>query len=377
MRPGRILLFLLAVVLTLFVLSLAITNQRWGGGMLFHESSGDLLAHDTVTHDELYSDNAVNETSRADPAAHDSLPAVTATDLTVAVAAAPYYPGDALRDSLAKGRQVRILYYGDSQVEGDRVTSLLRKQLREEGGGTGPGLISPVMPVMYTRSYVVRSSSNWKRYTLLDYRKGSIPHNRMGPMLAISRFTPPADTLEARSFASVKINPVPGADASVSKYERLRIFYGNNFDTILVGIRSGSKLVDFAMLQMGEGPLEYAVPLPSISDITVEFTGRNSPDIYGLSLESDAGVIIDNVPVRGSAGLEFVMTDIKGIEGCLAKLKPDIIFLQFGLNVVRNVRSEYHYYEEGLVKQIEYLKQASGGVPVGAGECDGYGSEGK
>ncbi len=364
MRPGRILLFLLAVVLTLFVLSLAITHQRSGRGPLLHESSDDTLSHDTVTHDELFSDTTLNETPVADTAAQESQPAVSDPDLPAATVAVPYYPGDALRDSLAKGSQVRILYYGDSQVEGDRVTSLLRRQLREEGGGTGPGLISPVMPVMYTRSYVVRSSSNWKRYTLLDYRTGSFPHNRMGPMLAISRFTPPGDTLETRSFASVKINPVPGADASVSKYDKLRIFYGNNFDTILVGIRSGSQLVDFAMLQMGEGPLEYTMPLPSISDITVEFTGRNSPDIYGLSLESDEGVIIDNVPVRGSAGLEFVMTDIRGIEGCMEKLKPDIIFLQFGLNVVRNVRSEYHYYEEGLAKQIEYLKQASGGVPV-------------
>ncbi len=137
-----------------------------------------------------------------------SLP-VPDPDLPAATVAAPYYPGDALRDSLAKGRQVRILYYGDSQVEGDRVTSLLRKQLREEGGGTGPGLISPVMPVMYTRSYVVRSSSNWKRYTLLDYRKGSIPHNRMGPMLAISRFTPPGDTLEDTLFCLGKDKSCP------------------------------------------------------------------------------------------------------------------------------------------------------------------------
>lgn len=364
MRPGRILLFLLAVVLTLFVLSLAVAHQKSERGPLFHESSDDTAATGSVTLDTLCRETPVNELSSSDTASNGMPKAVVAADRAAATVPAPYYPGDALRDSLADGRQVRILYYGDSQVEGDRLTSLLRQKLREEGGGTGPGLISPVMPVMYTRSYVVRPSSNWKRYTLLDYRKGLLPHNRMGPMLAISRFTPPGDTLKTRSFASVKINPVPGADPSVSKYERLRIFYGNNYDTILVGIRSGSTLVDFAMLQMGEGPLEYTVPLPSISDITIEFTGRNSPDIYALSLESDAGVIIDNIPVRGSAGLEFVMTDIKGIEGCLAMLEPDIIFLQFGLNVVRNVRSEYHYYEEGLVKQIEYLKQASGGIPV-------------
>jgi D-alanyl-lipoteichoic acid acyltransferase DltB (MBOAT superfamily) len=160
------------------------------------------------------------------------------------------------------------------------------------------------------------------------------------------------------------VSPVPGADPSVAVYEKLRIFYGNNFDTVLVGIRSGNSLVDFAMLQMGAGVMEYAVPLPAVSDIEVEFTGRNSPDIYALSLESEAGVIIDNIPVRGSAGLEFVMTDPEVFGEAVARLNPDVIFMQFGLNVVRNVRSEYHYYEEGLVKQIEYLKRASGGVPV-------------
>ncbi len=403
MRPGRILLFLLAVVLTIFLLSLAITHQKEGRGTLYHDTDVDTSAFDTTTHDSLADSGAVyaepavptgqpeqkatNTSAEANPAAASgvtgsaravdataapaaasgvtgSARAVDAAATTAAKVPAPFHPGDALRDSLAGGSQVRILYYGDSQLEGDRVTSLLRRELRDDGGGSGPGLISPVMPVMYTRSYVVRSSSNWKRYTLLDYRNGTFPHNRLGPMLAVCRFTPAGKTLTSRSFASVRINPVPGADASVSVYEKLRIFYGNNFDTILVGIWSGSNLVDFAMLQMGEGPQEYAVPLPSISDITVEFTGRNSPDIYALSLESNTGVIIDNVPVRGSAGLEFVMTDIKGFEGCLTKLDPDLIFMQFGLNVVRNVRSEYHYYEEGLVKQVEYLKRASGGTPV-------------
>ena len=34
------------------------------------------------------------------------------------------------------------MYYGDSQIEGDRITSYLRQTLRKEYGGTGPGLVS-------------------------------------------------------------------------------------------------------------------------------------------------------------------------------------------------------------------------------------------
>jgi len=366
MRPGRILLFLLAVVLTSFLLSL-LTVSRWPGARaLQHEkesavhnskgASGATAGTDTMPADVP---GTAGETG-PDRVGTGSSGSVTA----VRLAPAPLHPGDLVRDSLAAGRQVRIIYYGDSQVEGDRVTSLLRRELRKEGGGTGPGMISPVMPVMYTRSWVVRSSSNWKRYTLLDYRSGALPHNRLGPMLALCRFTPPADSMQTRSFATVKISAVPGADPAVSVYDNLRIIYGNNHDTVLAGIRSGNSLVDFAMLQMGEGPMEYSVTLPSVSEVTVEFTGRNSPDIYALSLESSTGIIVDNIPVRGSAGLEFVMTDREVFEKCFSGLRPDIVFLQFGLNVVRNVRSEYHYYEEGLVKQINYLKEATGNVPV-------------
>jgi D-alanyl-lipoteichoic acid acyltransferase DltB (MBOAT superfamily) len=364
MRPGRIFLFLLLLVVTLFLLSLSMVHLKREGNNLFYSTPYDTVLNDVT--DSIWAAGERSGPSEADTviAVRELSPAAATKDVAGDASLLPPWPGDLIRDSLASGGQVRVLFFGDSQLEGDRVTSLLRSELRREGSGTGPGLISPVMPVMYTRSFVVKSSSNWKRYTLLDYRNGSLPHNRLGPMLSVCRFTPPKDSLVGRSFATVKVSPVPGADPSVAVYEKLRIFYGNNFDTVLVGIRSGNSLVDFAMLQMGAGVMEYAVPLPAVSDIEVEFTGRNSPDIYALSLESERGVIIDNVPVRGSAGLEFVMTDHETFGKAVSKLAPDVIFMQFGLNVVRNVRSEYHYYEEGLVKQIEYLKRATDGVPV-------------
>ena len=379
MRPGRIFLFLLSVVLTLYILSLVTGGRKLRIDSMFNKVSPDTTLHDTELHGKVLPDTTSpqmaeldtsrNEKSRADTVipetiTRDTLPGSISKDSLSHNVEAAFYPGDAIRDSINAGKQVRILFYGDSQLEGDRMTSLLRRQLRQEGGGTGPGLISPVMPVMYTRSFVVKSSPNWVRYTLLDYRKGILPDNRLGPMLALCRFKAPGDTLRTPVYASVRITPVPGADAAVSKYDKLRIFYGNNPDTVFVSVRSGSRLLDFAMLQTGTGPLEYSTPLPSLSDVTIEFTGRSSPDIYAFSLESDHGVIVDNIPVRGSAGLEFVMTDKAGFEECFAMLKPDMIILQFGLNVVRNVRSEYHYYEEGLVKQIEYLRSVSGGVPV-------------
>ncbi len=349
MRPGRIFLFLLAVVLVLSLLAILVNPEKVLNTHLLFRESVDTTS---VT---------VSDTVELKPAA-DSVQTGSAPADTVP--AAILYPGDAVRDSLAAGRQVRIIFYGDSQLEGDRITSRLRKLMRANGGGSGPGMISPVMPVLYTRSFVVKPSSNWTRYTLLDYKKGILPHNSLGPMLSVSRFTRVGDTPLSVSKASVRISAVPGADDAVSRYDRLRILYGNSSDTTRVSIYAGSEPVAFTVLEKGTGPFEYNTPLSSISDLTVEFSGKISPDIYALSLESDTGIVIDNIPVRGSAGLEFVMTDGKAFSETLAKLDPDLIVMQYGLNVVKNVRSEYNYYEEGLVRQIEYLREASGGVPV-------------
>ncbi len=46
----------------------------------------------------------------------------------------------------SNGKLIRILHYGDSQIEADRISSFLRHKLQGQFGGSGPGLIPPVQP---------------------------------------------------------------------------------------------------------------------------------------------------------------------------------------------------------------------------------------
>ena len=57
---------------------------------------------------------------------------ITVSDsVPVVPAKLPVYPLQRFLDSLRLSRgQVRIIYYGDSQIEGDRITSFLRQTLR-------------------------------------------------------------------------------------------------------------------------------------------------------------------------------------------------------------------------------------------------------
>ena len=105
-------------------------------------------------------------------------------------------------------------------------------------------------------------------------------------------------------------------------------------------------------------------PLNGARDIIMEFNGNVSPDIYGISIESAEGVIVDNIPQRGSAGLEFTMVDRENLAESYKKLLPDLFVLQYGLNIVKNVREEYVYYQKGLARQLSLLQEIAPGVPV-------------
>ena len=269
------------------------------------------------------------------------------------------------RDSLrySKG-QIRIIYYGDSQIEGDRITSFLRKYLRKGHGGTGPGLFLPLMPVMYTKSVWLRSSSNWERYNYLSYTTGKLSHRNLGPFMTICRFLPKGVTTSVPEKAFVKIRPSNVSDSASSVYDILRVFYGNTDGAVNIAVKADDKEIFSDTLKPGNGFNEVTCPLKGAKEIMIEFAGTVSPDIYGISIESKNGVIVDNIPQRGSAGLEFTMVNRNNLKESYKKLSPDLFVLHFGLNVVKNVKGDYSYYKNGLGRQLSLLKQISPFTPI-------------
>lgn len=268
-------------------------------------------------------------------------------------------------DSLKKpGKQKRILYYGDSQIEGDRMTSSLRKSLREVSGGTGPGLFLPVMPVMYTKTLWVRSSPGWERYNFLSYSNGQISSKKLGPFMARCRYLAENEVTPQPVTAWVRIRPSSMADSLSAYFDILRIFYRNTDGDVVIKVSAGEQILAENNLIKSDSISEFSCPIKRTGEILIEFTGRASPDIYGMSIESPEGIIVDNIAQRGSAGLEFTMVDSKDLAESYSLLKPDLFILQYGLNVVRNVRGNYSYYEKGLQRQLELLKKVSGDKPV-------------
>lgn len=277
----------------------------------------------------------------------------------------PVNPLQKFYDSLDRpGGQTRILYYGDSQIEGDRFTSYLRHILQQKYEGKGPGLFLPLMPVMYTKSIVLKASSNWRKYNYLSYKKKELSHNELGPFMAICRFLPEGEKTSDPVTAWVNIKPSSFADSTSSAYDLLRLFYISREGPVVFSIIANGKYICREALLKTGSLSEVSCRLNGAKDITLEFTGNYSPDIYGISIESESGVIVDNLPQRGSAGLEFTMIDSANLARSFRLLSPDLIVLQYGLNIVRNIREEYKYYQFGLERQITLLNQIAPSVPV-------------
>ena len=88
----------------------------------------------------------------------------------------------------ANSRKVRIMHYGDSQIEADRISGRLRERLQKEFGGNGAGAHA-VIPATRKISIKNKLSYNWKRFTGFGpYIDTSVNHKKYGALFSFCNF---------------------------------------------------------------------------------------------------------------------------------------------------------------------------------------------
>ena len=65
-----------------------------------------------------------------------------------------------------KNSKIRVMHYGDSQIECDRITSYIRNKLQIRFKGMGPGLLPAIQPYGSFFSIDQINTGNWKRFTV-------------------------------------------------------------------------------------------------------------------------------------------------------------------------------------------------------------------
>ncbi len=273
-----------------------------------------------------------------------------------------------LEDLQSMDKTLRILHYGDSQIEGDRITSYIREKMQEKFGGYGPGLLSPDMVVQHTLSLKQSVSSNWLRFGIRDVNNEIIDHRRLGIMMNFGRYLFPDTTLLSDSIhheAEIEIEPSGLGYSRVEYIDRVRLFYGYNRLPVRVEINVSGKTERIDTLPVNRSFRIFSTEITGkYNHLLIRFRGADSPDLYAISLESNRGVMVDNIPLRGSSGLDFSRSDTLLLKEMLNELNVGLILLEFGVNIAPHIVKGYTWYENRLYQQLMTLRSLKPGVSI-------------
>lgn len=266
----------------------------------------------------------------------------------------------ALANGQASASQVRILHYGDSQIEGDRVSSFLRSRLQNRFGGSGVGLLHAV-PHSYQPGALHQSTSgNWRKMLLSDFGKAALGSN-FGLMGGYSEFTSTRrESKGGFTEAWIRVQRTGSHKSSARNFTHCRVLFGEVKEPFLMSLSYMGKTQHADMIAPSSefDHKKWEVPT-SINNIRLDFKGDNSPKFFGISLESPKGIILDNIAIRGSSGADFTRADDKSLKQALSMVSPKLIILQFGVNVVPHIVDSYKYYENQMYRQMMALKRAN------------------
>ena len=247
-------------------------------------------------------------------------------------------------------RVVRVLHYGDSQIEGDRLSADIRGMLQNRFGGMGPGLqgMDPFVPMA---SVDHRASGNWRRYACFGRPSDREPRSLYGVRGIAHRYDGNSASMEFRNrnYGYERVRQGQKLTLYLGPYEgpaEIKVFYEDS----LAHIRYYA--------QGDPGMMEFKAPRP-MSRVRVEFKGE-SPLCYGAAWDGLNGVAVDNVSMRGADGLGFKRIDASHFSASLVQANPGLVILQFGGNAVPYFKSaaEVERYGRAFARQIAVIQKA-------------------
>ncbi len=375
MKPLQILLFILTVFTVLFAIALFFPDSGINiarNVTLRFISPHDIFSKDSVKYADIsdiinqnagISDTAYTEIMDTVRANADSLKkTITAIEYPRGRSNLLYPFFRALKKAKESGSKVRIMHYGDSQIEGDRITSLIRRRLQSKFGGYGVGLVPASQLYDFSYAILQTNSDNWYRYTLYGTRDTTIRHNRYGALANFCMFEPyredrPPDTTTRRAWIAFKRSPY--GSNNTRSFNQCRIFYGHNSEPFMNEVLVNGVLYDADIIPPSKTLKEITWKFDTPQqNIRLNFIGTSSPEIYGISLEPNNGVIVDNIAMRGCSGTVFTLIDHDLLGAMYSKLGVRLFLLQFGGNVVPHVTDDYTYYEKWFSRQLSQLQSA-------------------
>lgn len=235
----------------------------------------------------------------------------------------------------------RIIHYGDSQIEGDRMSNYIRNRLQGYFGGYGPGFI-PIVQAYQQISATVTHSPNWLRFAAFDPTKEKFEHQKYGAFTSISRFTPYyktvtdslLQTLEITN-ATIDISPSKKSYKFLQNFTNVTLHYGEVQAPTSIKVYVDAILIKADSLVADGKYHPFKIQLATTpSNLKIELSSKISPDFYGVTLDGNQGISLDNVAMRGNSGTIFSSLNSENFSKMYQQLQPKVVIFQYGGNTV-------------------------------------------
>ena len=252
------------------------------------------------------------------------------------------YPLDAFFETLSNSdsgnKLFRIAHYGDSQIEGDRMTFELRKLFQSKFLCEGVGYV-PMQDITDPVSYIRKTDESWIRYTVFTNKIKGASYGQGG---SVYRYAP-----SLKSSVSLNI---------LSSYKKAYLYYGYGSDSCILDVYS-SKHKLLASHHINQKTKFNVVDLNLSSNATnLEFVFKGpSPSVYGVSFDGQKGIQFDNYGLRGQAGDGLMLIPQSDLIDMYNKTNTSMAIVQFGGNVVQGIKSEKSLNFFGNIYKNLYL----------------------
>lgn len=251
----------------------------------------------------------------------------------------------------------RILHYGDSQIEMDRISSYLREQLQKMYGGSGMGLL-PALEVTPKYTVAVQSTGSWTRKLTFGGAENRAKHNRYGPMAYFCK--------KESEVASVVLTAREGTTFKNRSFKSCKVLVGAIDRPLEISIATYGKVLESKTLQASATEQLVDFHLDSTNgSVGLKFSGANA-DILGISLDGGSGIMLDNIPMRGCSGTIFRRISADQLARTYRMMGVKMVILQFGGNSLPGMTSKASAdaYGKKFYDEIKYLKSVDPNLMV-------------
>jgi len=297
----------------------------------------------------------------------------------------------------AKSEQVRIAYFGDSSIEGDLISETLRDSLQRLFGGTGVGYV-PITSHVNTFRRTIRHSFSgyWYTCTMGQNNWRKLPRGISGAYFTTWTAPVVADTTVVTDTTAVVAVPEAVTDSvpptppvakpkghrvsygamrlypGTNVFERTYLYYGAPKADSTARYRTGSVTTSFDggsegqtyLLDGGNKVNRLTLSETPGRRVSLSFNVPARVPLYGVSVESPNGVIVDNYSTRGNSGSLLASIDARVMQEFQAYMDFDLIVLQYGLNVLNPKMKNYDWYQKEMSRVIQYFHANLPGVAI-------------